>query len=246
VYTPLAVPIESRVAGALRLLGGTLMIVALAGPVHAGPCDLEPGETPAWADARIRSLGDLPVEAQSLDALWMETRAADYEQLASRLQETDPALVRTLLERADCMRRAARERTEARSLPSPQHSASPWPELPGVATEQRRALDDALAGIRSSLADARFREALEQASAFQSRVGEDETTIEVPAVRDRAAQAAILAATGHAALGESAEAEQELRRARQLVPDLALPADAPPKVQRLWSRLADVGAGGGI
>jgi len=225
-------PCERRSTWRGLTLVALLGIAAFGAPASAQTCTSWPGEPKP-----------LPT-AESVDefaAAWARTRAAQLVGLARRVKTADPAAARTLLAHALCMNGRSIDADLTLRALLPAQAAAPRPALQTFSRSSLERADEQLKGVRKALDDARFRAALDLAQALMTSLEGD---VEIPAVRARMVEVAVLAATVHAALGEIEAAEDDLLRVRSLAPEYQLADASPPKIRRLWNQLppAQVGA----
>jgi len=210
-----------------RLVGAWCLGLLTAVTPHA------PSAIAAPCEALEGDLRPLPSTSSTdpFAALWAATRAAQLTTVAARIDAADPALTRRLLTQTGCLDPGDTRARASLTQLQPESSHLPRPPVRRVAESELEAIDGALALLRKTLADARFRDALKQADAVLSA---SRDPLDAPVVRERMASVAVLAATAHTALGDTAAAEALLRKALAWMPGMQLESDASPKVRRLW------------
>jgi hypothetical protein len=217
------------VAGALALVGGV---------VHAAEeeaCAAWPGEM-----SPLPSVDDRDAFA----ARWAELRFAELSTVAESIAAMDPSAAHRLWQHARCLApRDANIETRlaalvprkevvlapvvARARPVPRPPARPKPER----AQDLASVDARIDSASAALAQARFREALDESARARTLLESMGASAEV---RTRQARLEVMAGTAALALDLEEEAALSLGRALRADPELALDDSTPPKVRRLF------------
>ena len=190
-------------------------------------------------------------------ARWARLRVAELARLASALEAQEPSEAYRIWRHAACLAPGSAAADRARVLtPGFRVASRPAPRArPAVARTQRAAaevaaspkppaerdygaFDARLEEAEESLRRARFREALDAATALRSEL---EGWSASEAASRRRVRIEVLGASALVALGEPERAEESFARALELDPELALdPVTTPRKIRNLLEKVRQV------